>query len=128
MDGSTRVSKAFRGFAGETADARRDRNFSMGKRGLPRRLRLRRKRNAAMTRDWSARRARIDVGQKERDPAMPEPYPLILFQVRPDRHRYRSRRHPSIAKTNRSEEHTSELQSLMRISYAVFCLTKKTKN
>src|SRR3546814_4421842 len=26
---------------------------------------------------------------------------------------------------NRSEEHTSELQSLMRISYAVFCLTKK---
>src|SRR3546814_8808795 len=27
----------------------------------------------------------------------------------------------------RSEEHTSELQSLMRISYAVFCLTKKTK-
>src|SRR3546814_1144663 len=27
--------------------------------------------------------------------------------------------------TERSEEHTSELQSLMRISYAVFCLTKK---
>src|SRR3546814_10805274 len=27
----------------------------------------------------------------------------------------------------RSEEHTSELQSLMRNSYAVFCLTKKTK-
>src|SRR3546814_7210985 len=27
----------------------------------------------------------------------------------------------------RSEEHTSELQSLMRISYAVFCLTKKTQ-
>src|SRR3546814_10200814 len=26
----------------------------------------------------------------------------------------------------RSEEHTSEVQSLMRISYAVFCLTKKT--
>src|SRR3546814_10908837 len=29
---------------------------------------------------------------------------------------------------DRSEEHTSELQSLMRISYAVFCLKKKTKN
>src|SRR3546814_4406600 len=29
--------------------------------------------------------------------------------------------------TDRSEEHTSELQSLMRISYAVFCLTKKKK-
>src|SRR3546814_9437226 len=28
----------------------------------------------------------------------------------------------------RSEEHTSELQSLMRISYAVFCLQKKTTN
>src|SRR3546814_19118807 len=28
----------------------------------------------------------------------------------------------------RSEEHTSELQSLMRISYAVFCLKKKRKN
>src|SRR3546814_1457384 len=30
-----------------------------------------------------------------------------------------------IADDQRSEEHTSELQSLMRISYAVFCLTKK---
>src|SRR3546814_9642661 len=29
---------------------------------------------------------------------------------------------------NRSEEHTSELQSLMRISYAVFCLIKKNQN
>src|SRR3546814_3628599 len=29
---------------------------------------------------------------------------------------------------DRSEEHTSELQSLMRISYAVFCLKKKTKS
>src|SRR3546814_9552811 len=28
----------------------------------------------------------------------------------------------------RSEEHTSELQSLMRLSYAVFCLTKKKKH
>src|SRR3546814_3311871 len=31
------------------------------------------------------------------------------------------------ADASRSEEHTSELQSLMRISYAVFCLKKKTK-
>src|SRR3546814_1344743 len=30
-------------------------------------------------------------------------------------------------RTGRSEEHTSELQSLMRISYAVFCLKKKKK-
>src|SRR3546814_4383010 len=34
--------------------------------------------------------------------------------------------HASAETTNRSEEHTSELQSLMRISYAVFCLKKKT--
>src|SRR3546814_1128872 len=33
-------------------------------------------------------------------------------------------RHPAAA-SRRSEEHTSELQSLMRISYAVFCLKKK---
>src|SRR3546814_2426560 len=32
-----------------------------------------------------------------------------------------------ILTTFRSEEHTSELQSLMRISYAVFCLKKKNK-
>src|SRR3546814_1801222 len=32
------------------------------------------------------------------------------------------------ARSMRSEEHTSELQSLMRISYAVFCLKKKKKN
>src|SRR3546814_6926496 len=31
----------------------------------------------------------------------------------------------SLEKATRSEEHTSELQSLMRISYAVFCLKKK---
>src|SRR3546814_3430390 len=38
---------------------------------------------------------------------------------------------PSKARTrsgSRSEEHTSELQSLMRISYAVFCLKKKKDN
>src|SRR3546814_10434170 len=31
-----------------------------------------------------------------------------------------------VRRTQRSEEHTSELQSLMRTSYAVFCLKKKT--
>src|SRR3546814_13199258 len=34
---------------------------------------------------------------------------------------------PGSAARRRSEEHTSELQSLMRISYAVFCLKKKKK-
>src|SRR3546814_1475784 len=35
---------------------------------------------------------------------------------------------PRAGPAPRSEEHTSELQSLMRISYAVFCLKKKTKS
>src|SRR3546814_7078844 len=34
----------------------------------------------------------------------------------------------SVLMLARSEEHTSELQSLMRISYAVFCLQKNTKS
>src|SRR3546814_10518591 len=41
-----------------------------------------------------------------------------------------ARRHPQVFPVvgrARSEEHTSELQSLMRISYAVFCLKKKTE-
>src|SRR3546814_1298990 len=41
----------------------------------------------------------------------------------------RPRRHQRFRiRAGRSEEHTSELQSLMRISYAVFCLKKKKKN
>src|SRR3546814_2943060 len=43
---------------------------------------------------------------------------------------YAFTRHPAYVSKNlsRSEEHTSELQSLMRNSYAVFCLKKKTNN
>src|SRR3546814_8779979 len=52
------------------------------------------------------------------------PLPKHLIGIadlhRPVAHRTGGRR--------RSEEHTSELQSLMRISYAVFCLKKKTNN
>src|SRR3546814_4749744 len=50
-------------------------------------------------------------------------------RLRPRRRQSRWRAQPIIrARSNhrRSEEHTSELQSLMRISYAVFCLKKKT--
>src|SRR3546814_3040393 len=36
--------------------------------------------------------------------------------------------HLEVVADERSEEHTSELQSLLRISYAVFCLKKKTNN
>src|SRR3546814_8753745 len=55
------------------------------------------------------------------------------FQGRSARVRsYRARRpatdlDPGNSSSLRSEEHTSELQSLMRISYAVFCLKKKKK-
>src|SRR3546814_4047988 len=38
-----------------------------------------------------------------------------------------ARRFATCGRVVRSEEHTSELQSLMRISYAVFCLKKKSK-
>src|SRR3546814_9334424 len=49
---------------------------------------------------------------------------------RPRHHRHAVERLPLLrpagTKGRRSEEHTSELQSLIRISYAVFCLQKKT--
>src|SRR3546814_7661343 len=47
-----------------------------------------------------------------------------------DQHRRDQRRYPrAYARTlRRSEEHTSELQSLMRISYAVFCLKKQKQH
>src|SRR3546814_4650133 len=38
---------------------------------------------------------------------------------------FEQRRNDPVLRCARSEEHTSELQSLMRISYAVFCLKKK---
>src|SRR3546814_7155528 len=42
-------------------------------------------------------------------------------------HRVLARRAGRSGQRDRSEEHTSELQSLMRISYAVFCFKKKKK-
>src|SRR3546814_2803389 len=50
--------------------------------------------------------------------------PLLRVALSPSLFLLRSR----YAVVTRSEEHTSELQSLMRISYAVFCLKKKKKN
>src|SRR3546814_5579654 len=52
-----------------------------------------------------------------------------LAQLRPHlRPRHRVCAGIRHAQSRRSEEHTSELQSLMRISYAVFCLKKKKKH
>src|SRR3546814_10327906 len=51
---------------------------------------------------------------------------LRLRSGRADLHRrYRRRISARLSQAVRSEEHTSELQSLMRISYAVFCLKQK---
>src|SRR3546814_9814499 len=52
-------------------------------------------------------------GQGAARPAKPHCKPSRILYLRPQ--------------SGRSEEHTSELQSLMRISYAVFCLKKKNK-
>src|SRR3546814_10513422 len=55
-------------------------------------------------------------------------WPAVGIAERDRRKPLRRRRDMIEAITDpRSEEHTSELQSLMRISYAVFCLKKKTK-
>src|SRR3546814_8221065 len=45
-----------------------------------------------------------------------------------DLHLVQPVQHVELGESNRSEEHTSELQSLMRISYAVFCLKKKKEH
>src|SRR3546814_5045455 len=50
--------------------------------------------------------------------AQPGAEEAVILHLRGEAHRT----------AKRSEEHTSELQSLMRISYAVFCLKKKKKN
>src|SRR3546814_1680718 len=53
---------------------------------------------------------------------------LALLACTQGRRRTEERPLPVGSGGTRSEEHTSELQSLMRISYAVFCLKKKKKN
>src|SRR3546814_9784336 len=50
----------------------------------------------------------------------------VLCNIRMRSHAQEARRAFEQFVESRSEEHTSELQSLMRISYAVFCLQKKT--
>src|SRR3546814_8068907 len=55
-------------------------------------------------------------------------YGLVAREVERVDSGYRSALSVQSSLVMRSEEHTSELQSLMRISYAVFCLKKKKKN
>src|SRR3546814_4503024 len=75
---------------------------------------------------------RRDEGHRQRPPRWP-PRPCIscknwfCLAVAPETFVHRKRESTPWPSTCRSEEHTSELQSLMRISYAVFCLKKKKK-
>src|SRR3546814_10215894 len=79
----------------------------------------------------------VDLKAAFRQGGLPAVEPLIdrALRLKPAAHDFRIgadaapavRRHMSVT-GGRSEEHTSELQSLMRISYAVFCLKKKTNN
>src|SRR3546814_6285194 len=71
--------------------------------------------------------ARYDCGRRDR---LVAGHGCVCRQLQGyDRHLARLRgslpRLPGLPERARSEEHTSELQSLMRISYAVFCLKKK---
>src|SRR3546814_4471468 len=58
---------------------------------------------------------------------MPGRMPIAVPNIDPIRAHIRLMGVSATSKPCRSEEHTSELQSLMRISYAVFCLKKKSK-
>src|SRR3546814_9940323 len=51
--------------------------------------------------------------------------PVTVYDYQPAEDRLETLKVQEIPSGYRSEEHTSELQSLMRISYAVFCLKKK---
>src|SRR3546814_4279843 len=73
--------------------------------------------------------AALHAGGVWRHRAAREPRRLQRASARRRGHRGRRRElqllQPAEWSAERSEEHTSELQSLMRISYAVFCLKKK---
>src|SRR3546814_9015536 len=75
---------------------------------------------------WPAADGAVLVPQAER-PLITNAASVILKIVVRINGRSRSRYLPAVRRVRRSEEHTSELQSLMRISYAVLCLKKKKK-
>src|SRR3546814_4749610 len=85
-----------------------------------------RRRAAAPVRDGDAAHRRHRFGAGRRAPALVRRPPDRQAElVAGPRRRGDERSVPR--RVGRSEEHTSELQSLMRISYAVFCLKKKKK-
>src|SRR3546814_4201561 len=68
---------------------------------------------------------RADQPRRARGPVQRADRPARARGARDGQCRPVRRRRQADLLARRSEEHTSELQSLMRISYAVFCLTKK---
>src|SRR3546814_2708593 len=73
--------------------------------------------------------AREIIGEETRQPFGITPRTQQLAgKQQADLATQRSQRGSQFAADERSEEHTSELQSLMRISYAVFCLKKKNRD
>src|SRR3546814_9640167 len=69
------------------------------------------------------RRPHQDQERDRSDADLPALLPRRCLRLLRDE--YRRHQHARLHQIPRSEEHTSELQSLMRISYAVFCLKKK---
>src|SRR3546814_3983683 len=84
---------------------------------------------APRRRRYNLRHAHRRIAQKARDPhlagAVPAK-PAHAHTATAALNQPLKQKDPPFCKRRRSEEHTSELQSLMRISYAVFCLKKKT--
>src|SRR3546814_9138474 len=82
----------------------------------------------SVAQDEQNRHAARDGEERDEAKAGPET-PHVLGRNRRHAHAISSRRSTSASlrcsRDRRSEEHTSELHSLMRISYAVFCLKKK---
>src|SRR3546814_6122630 len=75
-------------------------------------------------------RHRQRMGPRQRRNALAQCLLQLLHRVcgpRAERYQAAGQREEILDPMIRSEEHTSELQSLMRISYAVFCLQKKIK-
>src|SRR3546814_6124232 len=80
---------------------------------------------------WRARYGDVEVSQFNSAEMIAEKWDISREQMEEIAHASHKRAKAAIAAgrfENRSDEHTSELQSLMRISYAVFFLKKKTTN
>src|SRR3546814_3730371 len=74
------------------------------------------------------RRGSRNINEPRFSAALPGRHPRVGGDPETSMNRASARLCRGVIPAKRSEEHTSELQSLMRISYAVFCLKKKKQN